>query len=355
MKKTAVALVALASIAFGAPQTDAPDPHALPSTSVNPSAGPRVSNGYNLFLTADFIYWYAVQGNMDYALSGVGGNAPGDPSLLANPPKGKSFGVDHKMKPGFKAGLGWTGCKDGWDLYANYTWFQANDLKGSTTADNPSSTVSVWLAPSRISGWFLISEGSAKWDFHFNAVDLELGRNFFVSRRLALRPHVGLKGSWQEQHYDIDYVFTTISSGPNPNNVTFIKQTVDFWGVGIRTGLNGSWYFNRNWSFYGDLGLSGLWSRFKTKRVDTAVDTTTGSTFKPYNIENIHHQITPVLELGFGLQEEVWWHRGRYHVAIRAGWEEQVWFNMNQFDDLQDTPHGNLDLQGLTVRARFDF
>ena len=69
-----------------------------------------------------------------------------------------------------------------------------------------------------------------------------------------------------------------------------------------------------------------------------------------------NHTAAPVLGLALGIKKDQWFYNNRFHVAVQAGWEEQIWLDQNQL--LQDrgaAPPSNLVLQGLSVRLRFDF
>lgn len=202
----------------------------------------------------------------------------------------------------------------------------------------------------------------ANWKLKFNTFDVSFGRNFFISRYLTLRPFIGFKGSWQRQDYHVKYQITesTLTS------LLSMKNDQSFWGIGLRTGMNTAWRFTQTWSIYGNLALSALWSQFEVDRVDTRYDTSNagGQNNPPLNttITNIHfednfHTIKGILELGIGMRGEWWFLEDRYHFLVQAGWEQQLWLNHNQLAKVYSTQsaHGDLILQGLTIKARFDF
>jgi hypothetical protein len=100
--------------AFAHPHDDQPKPMLYYSDDcdikITPNAGPRIDSDWNVFLTADFIYWTIRQDGMFYAVSGAGTGASG----------GKVHDLDWKWEPGFKVGLGFNLPHDGWDLFAEY-------------------------------------------------------------------------------------------------------------------------------------------------------------------------------------------------------------------------------------------
>jgi len=306
--------------------------------TITPNAGPRVTNGADLFVSGDFIYWTAREEGLDYASSGI--TTGGTTSY-----KGTTHHPDFGYEPGFKAGVGLNMDHDGWDLYAHYTWFHSG--KRTSSVSTTGDLLPLWETTSSAFNQPVVS-GGAHWRLAFNVVDLELGRNFFVSKRLALRPHFGLKGSWQHQKFN-----------PHFTNASHTRMDQKFRenyrGLGIRGGIDTSWQFSRNWGIFGDLALSGMWSRFHETRKDFTTSTTGAQSVFIFTKESLY-TITPVLELGLGLRWDAWWNDDSCHFGFQAGWEEQVWGDMNQFLGLYDRgSHGNLILQGLTVEARFDF
>ena len=88
------------------------------------------------------------------------------------------------------------------------------------------------------------------WKLHYNVLDLEIGRNYFISRKIALRPHVGLRGVWIDLDYTANYASewtfqtlpaaTAISLAAN----TAFKATNDFEGIGVRSGGDLMWHFS---------------------------------------------------------------------------------------------------------------
>lgn len=327
---------------------------------VTPSAGPRVINGFGLFLTGDYIYWTARQDNMQYASTGYTNNN------LESPRPGSAANLKYQFQTGFKAGLGFSFGHDLWDLATNYTWFQSNHNKGSIKGTESSGLIPSFTPYVNLTENDYFTKASAIWRLHFNVIDIDLGRNFYISKYLSLRPFVGLKGSWQNQHYNSSYEGIL----RNDSFSYLRKLSNSFWGIGIRSGCNTAWHLAGTWSIFADTAISALWSQAKTNRVDTALlpDSTppaavqgnnarlSDATITPVSQGNNAHSIVPVLELALGIRKDQWFYNNRFHVAVQAGWEEQVWWNQNQFAWTQSISlTGNLVLQGLTARIRLDF
>jgi hypothetical protein len=336
-----------------------------PTTEITPKGGPCVQNSSNFYLTGDFIYWNATEENLEFAVTNVLSSLVEDGGFG---PKGKIYQIDSNWAPGFKVGAGYDFCFDGWDIYAEYTWFHATK-KESTAPLNSSLSLNdaYWLLndPSLfITNDVGITQygipgasASEKWHLAFNQIDLVLGRNFYISRRLLYRPFVGLKGMWSKQQLNVDFQGVILNGAPAPFLAfASMKNKIDSWAIGMFTGLEGSWLFSRNFSLIGNLGFAGLWQHFKVSRFDTQfVPPALNRGF--VNLGSQFNKFTPVIEWMLGLRWEFWLNCDTYHLSFDAGWEAQNWFSQNKFIRVAGSPKcdGDLAFQGLTFKTRFDF
>lgn len=324
---------------------------------ITPDAGPRVAHGADVIISADFIFWAARQDGLGYVMSGFGAGA-------TSVGRGNVHHVGTDWDPGFKAGIGLGLGHDGWDVMLEYTWLHSHDSSNTVHTNTPANSTlyPLWNIanhfndPKYFNNRAPVISAFANWDLHFNMFDLELGRNYYISTYLTLRPHVGLKGGWINQDYSVRYR-ANISSVEDDN--WRIRNDQDYWGVGIRAGLDTAWYFITNFCLYGDFALTGMWSSFDVDRRDTRENlatVTTPTRIAIINTQNDFHSVKPVLEFGLGLRYETWFSNNDYHFAIQAGWEEQIWISHNQLLHLmEESAHGDLSLQGLTLKVRFDF
>ncbi|MCX6987007.1 MAG: Lpg1974 family pore-forming outer membrane protein [Chlamydiae bacterium] len=348
-----------------------------PTEVITPPVAPNVTHGADIFVSADFIYWYAQQDGLSYAFAGEFGNN----TTNKKPSDSHVKQVDRKWEPGFKLGAGLEFEHDGWDLFAQWTWLNPitdNKSSASENLDNenyfvlPYDSKGIRNKAVGIAGISLITE-EASWTLHYNVIDLELGRNFFLSRYMTLRPHIGLKTAWINQKFNQEFLsddlaFTSAGQFPSlSDNAPFTfsgtgkkNQSLESWGLGIRMGIDPVFHLSRNWGIYGNLALSALYQYYKTSEKVSAYGIGTGINdllqpidFKLRNTKKSNHTLTPVLELGLGLEYMAWFYNESYMLEIKAGWEEQVWFNTNQFQDVSD--QGNLTLQGFTFKAGLHF
>ncbi len=328
---------------------------------ITPNAGPRVAHGADVFITADFIWWKAVQDGLDYGVTGFETTSPTAANPFTNAPKGKISSVGQDWAPGFKVGLGLNLSHDGWDLYAQYTWLHASD---SSSLDRSNGVAFTSFVPFFVPATGQIGDKiSSDWDLHFNVIDLELGRSFYLSQFLTMRPFIGFKGTWQDQDWKSTITatdFHIVLSGANPLSVTGPLQSnshTDTWGIGVRGGFNIAWYMSKSWSFYGDLAWTTMWTNYnKLSRKDSLDDTTTDNSKVLFHLDNdSFYTIKYIGEMEFGLRWETWFCDDNYHFAIQAGWEEQVWVNWGYFLEILDRSGHDLNFHGLNLKFRFDF
>lgn len=338
-----------------------------PSEEITPKAGPCVKDSNDLYLTADFIYWTAHEENLEFASTESIKGAIGE---RVKGPKNKVYQPHTNWRPGFKVGAGYDFCFDGWDVFAEYTWYHTTTKR--STSENLSSvfllddsywfvnnpTLSVSTVTSQVLTSLLLpgSFANEKWHLSFNVIDLELGRNFYISRRIMFRPYFGLKGTWQTQNLNV--AFQGVQTSDTTSFVIFsMSNKMNNWGIGILAGVNGSWHLTRNFSLIGNIALSGLWQHFSIERVDFASFPRSNAFVNFINLSNNFYKLTPVIEWVLGFRWETWFACDTYHFAFDAGWEMQNWFSQNKFIRVPGSPKcdGDLALQGLTLKARFDF
>jgi hypothetical protein len=306
----------------------------LPRGLITPTVEPLVKNGWDIVADVDFIWWKSHVSNFNVAVVNDRSMSPPSP-----------------FEPGVKLGTGMGMIHDGWDLYFQYTWLRQPDTSKSSTAKNPSFSTRAFpfldpLHPETLSVMTLSSAKVSR-KFEFNVLDADIGRNFFISKRLTLRPFFGFKlASMFEKNKlsfeGIEAVRSTVSE---------LSQNLN--GIGIRGGINTVWYIVRTFGFYGDLALTTLWSDFHN-RSNTHV--TTDSLSNSYRIKNITLDVIPVIEAGLGATYMVWFANERYLLTLKAGWEEQIWLNYNRnILSPIESSSGSLTLQGLTFKVGLAF
>ncbi len=325
-----------------------------PNFVVTPNGGPCVKNGLGLFLTADFIYWTAREDSLDFAITHGTAAAIGAP---AHVPRGHVFSPEASWHPGFKAGIGYDFCYDGWDIFAEYTWYRLRN-----TTETAKSTGDLTLLDAF---WFVnntansvtqaFSDVHGKWMLDFNVLDIALGRNFYVSPRLMLRPFCGIKAAFLKQKLNVNFQRNFTDAGSDAFTMDNHMQN---WAVGLLTGVDSAWHFCRSFSMFAKFAASAIWEQFKRTRHDNQFTVDLNQNFSQVNLRSRFHIVRPVFEWMLGVRWEIWFLCDAYHFWLEAGWEQQVWFSQDKFIRLPGgaaCDNGDLTLQGLTVQARFDF
>lgn len=307
------------------------NPVAAPKGVITPVA-PKAPNGLGIFANADFTWWKSNVSGMSFAEV--------NNRILSTP---------SEFRPGFKIGVGLDMDFDGWDTYAEYTWFYQPWKTNSTTSNNNnnySSFVHFNTESSSLSSLAIASASSSRKE-QFNILDLECGRNFYISRQITLRPFFGLKLARMLEKTKI----IESQKGEDGNIKLFLSQSLS--GVGGRAGINTFWHITTHFGMYGDLALTALWSRIHNHY----------NSYFSFNDNSSHRSnklntqiLLPVMEIGLGIAYETWFAQERYQLYAKAGWEEQVWINYNY-----NTPNGtvnntgSLTLQGLTAKIGLAF
>lgn len=356
---------------------DSEEDDTLPSKqmrTITPSESPIVSHGVDAYVFADFIYWTSrvdgIERLTSSSSSGYDRETINDGSsfeLSKTDQISSSTDADHKLSPGFKVGAGLNFDYDGWDTLVNYTWLHNKAHSTTTYGSNKiiSDTFSIDLTNILVfaSRDITADRSHNNWYLHFNAIDWQLGRNFYISQKLLLRPFGALKGSWQKQYLQTKDTYitlgTVLTDKTQDNAKTIYNSHHDqhFWGVGVMAGLNSCWKITNDFSIFVNTAVSNLWGQFKNTK-KSSLSYNEDSTIK---IDAVYqelskeyqslHTISPVLELLMGLRYDYKFSNDDYRIRLEAGWEEQVWLNHNQFNK----KFGNLNLQGFTLQARLDF
>ncbi len=347
------------------------------------------------YLSADFLYWKAQEDGLEYAATFT----PTDDTGLSFSEKLK--GVNFRWKPGFRIDAGYVfGMHDSWDLGLEWTWFYGKARSSVSIPASSSSLINPAVSPSSFifptwgsESFAAISEvplqlqplispclnASATWSLHYNMLDFDLGRHYFVTKAFSLKPYIGVRGGWINQDYIAEYAEVL-------NRTLFpaqMRADFDFKGVGPRLGLDLHWHFNCQWSLVGEVSGAVLYGPYKSRQTYTsfvaildAGDFDLAAPLVYTNVRN-QHPFQANFETALGLQWEeefisVHMHR-RHRLSLGAYYEFSQWFRQNRLirslpqietdillqnnvdNDFFIKEHGDLGLQGFSIKARLDF
>ncbi len=268
------------------------------------------------------------------------------------------FGWD----PGFRVGIGYGMNHDQWDTQVYYTWFHTRGTDSISSAPGTvhSGFYSNFYVSNPTGGGLsgpAYSQASIDWTIQFNIFDWELGRNFWVSRSLALRPFVGAKGGWIHQSIDSTWKNPSFIGSQFTNPKFFSTGTENiknnFWGIGPSLGINTTWNLYTNacqlFNLFGDLSgalMWGHWTFHDAFNNDVEQRVTV-------NLQNINSGAT-MIRTFMGLGWDVY--LSQYHFSTKLGYESQFWLDQLQYYSFVGGRLSNaLTLQGGTLEFCFDY
>ncbi len=317
---------------------------------ITPSGRPEVSNGVNLYLTGDYLYWIAQETGLNYAFKT--GFLP-----LSFTPQGE--GEDHypqfSFDPGFRIGLGWNWPHDGWDLCAQWTRFHT---AASDHTETTSTKVVLPAFANPEAAVFPFAKAHAHIRIQLNQIDTDLGREFYVSKWLTLKPTLGIRTLWIDQRYTATYEGAITTNASPYNQMIFIN---DSFGVGLKAGLSTQWELGWGFSFFGIGDFALVYDRFEVERQSTFITAGPSPATVTSSAKDDFYIGRCVADLSLGLRWDYLLAHDRIHVALQAGWEEHLFFGQNQmyylepFQGIRDTFNKDLTTQGLGLSARMDF
>lgn len=334
----------------------------------------------------EFLYWYGKETKLP-----VGSKVEITlPFIFLTPCVRENITMDAKWKPGFRVGLGLNSSCDGWDLFANWTYYHNKNSRKLSVPEFFNASVQegdqVLFSPFIFNKTFpdtpIYSECiSSDWRLNYNFIDLELGRKYWLSPCFSLRPFLGLRGGWTKVNYK-----TSIQSplnGPAEDIVFFVdelKYKNRFWGIGFLGGLQPSFYFSKCFSLFGSVDFALLWGEYKENHDAfselinrDAIPPRTDLFFLCKDSKEIFYSMQGIFDLAIGLRYEDTFCCDRYRIAFDLGWEHHLLYNhVNRFfqETILNVPpelppnfgleaidemQTDLVLGGFVARLRFDF
>lgn len=272
----------------------------------------------------------------------------------------------------FRVGAGYSFPCDGWDLHADWTYIAGQgggkakkDLEDDHHDDCACHNGHKRVFPSWVEVPFSVDHVKAHWKTNINLVDLEMGREFFVSKFVTLRPFFGVRLAQIDQKYDIN------ASADRDHEFTSFKAETSmeckYQGAGLRSGLDSEWGLGYGWSMYGNAAVSALYGSFGI-HWDYQLD----HVFHPDRAEEViktdrDGAFVAMLDSSIGFRWKEFFSNDRLALTLQVGWDYYIFFNQNRFEDMLDdhsrgaTVHtsqfnrGDLGSQGLNLALKLDF
>lgn len=328
---------------------------------INPSVNPVVKDGVNMFISADFIWMSAREDGLVYAQQITTGEIS-DTAIDVN-----CLDTNKNWKPGFKVGIGYYMNHDDWDIQLNWLRMHGNREDSNTSMADVVAPVD-YLAP--VYGMFAPSvdacaKASCTWKSDIDLVDLEIGRDFYVSKHLALRPFLAARCAVVNQKLDNTYE-GLFDEGELTTSNEQVNMKDNYTSFGPRIGLNGEWMFTDNFSLFGNAAIAGLYGKVKVHERDYEYTSTSDEPVEGTvrHAKDDYFAGKAISDLALGLRWATKFKDDRYGLAINLAWEHHMFFNFNNFPiwetegalNYRDVKsHGDLSLQGLSIGLKFDF
>jgi hypothetical protein len=333
---------------------------------LNPPARPLVEDfDFNLF--GDLLIWQAHENGLPIAIKNKATNFT-TISGYQNFQDASVKHLDFDYDVGFRLGINFDTMYDGWDVSLTWLRFDA-DADAKTFASGNKE-----LFPSRLDGLItafigdsdnfagpdplpIYAKAHSRWKSFLNQLDLDLGREFFVSKHLTLRPHFGLRTTWLRQYLNTKYTDGIAISGHPTMTDTSVHEKNKWWGLGLVGGLDSSWMFCHGFGLYGKLAAAIEYG-FTKVRAFQDVEDPIDLTFE--NLKDSSRISRPILDLELGIKWDHSFSDNSYNFGLHAGWEHHVYFSQNQFHAQESlgqftANQGDLTYNGWTLGAHLAF
>lgn len=303
-----------------------------------------------LFFTADFLWWKADEKNFGFTFKATD-----------NPSTGHVEHFHYKWKPGFRFGIGGDLPYDGWDMNFTWTWFRSTSHRTITspTSSNGEGVIAAWLAFPQ----YKVVSANAKWRLLLNMADLEVGRDFFVSCGLSLRPFAGVEGGWIDRKFGVSYGAPDPSL-TSPDAPGSYNGKSNVWGVGPRGGLNTSWHVGMGFNFTSNFAYSLLYGEVfeNDARVVQTHDGVPNQITANVDDDDSLWTLTPHLQAMLGFGWGSCFNCNKLFFSVNAAWEVNYYWGLPHFvyssgftQTFLDTFSRDLSMVGLTLDFKIDF
>lgn len=309
-------------------------------------------NPSDVYFYVTGLYIQASEGGLEWGVQ--------NKNAAVTPVKGKVLNFDWNYNPGVRVGFGGYIDHDAWNLEANWTWVHFSNYENVKSSGNISPS---WLSGSNSSVFSIGPNANAGWNGQYNVVDTWMGKPYHVSRHFLLNPVIGVRLAFIDQDYDVHY------GGLSDTTPIYVSITNNFWGLGLRAGMNSEWVIAKQWRFFGMFAGSIMRGHFAVDQHYGFPTLVTQPLLAGGSLSEHFWDTVPVLEAALGLQWGMHFNCDRNYVAVRFAYEFYEWFDQFQarkyyaFDATVagNTASGNealrtnFTLNGFSLAVQFDF
>jgi hypothetical protein len=197
----------------------------------------------------------------------------------------------------------------------------------------------------------------------YNDVYLDLGRAFFVSKYLSIRPAIGLEATWFSFKGNaqftggsvVNYAFDPIKNvdgvvwGGFGNGVLRKSSSLKSVGVGPRLGLDSKFHLCNGFSLYGNGNGALLFTYFQQHN-------NVMYSLKPANsrrLINNFHSVIPTTKIDLGIRYDSNVFCDTQHLGISLGYETLYYWNTFGYSSVK--AFGGVAMYGVNLKVKWDF
>jgi hypothetical protein len=313
------------------------------------------------YFHADYLLMQPQEEGLDYAIknqrTSLGTPIMGGDVIGFSDDHSNSWGWDS----GFKIGLGGFSDQDSWLIDAEWMWLHIHQ---KSSINMPHGTDNGYLIPLWLIGELYPSvsyskNNSADWQAVFNTADARIANPLHLTRFLVATPHIGLRFAYIEQDYVVRY--STNYHG-NIASINVFNDN-DYWGAGLRGGLDTTWNFGPNFNIFGKVAAALLYGKFSVKQKNDLASPTYSS-----DVDHEFYQVEPNMDLALGVSWGKYINDRKGYFSIKLAYELHYFWNQNNMRNFnyqgnssnrwsysQAVPRGNLSISGLDLAFQFDF
>lgn len=287
---------------------------------------------------------------------------------------------DKNWQSGFRVGVNWETHFGAWELQTDWTYYYNKSLNNrtmpnvwvnSTNFNTEEGFYPYWAVAVQDNGNMVgayYQDLQGVWQLNYNMINVVAQKQLRPSRSFLIIPQFGLQSGWIRQKVNAQYS----RSFQNATTRAILADAHNnFWGVGVRTGILGSWSLGGGVSIR--TGLMGMLLRGRTTiRTVQSVDFQGGGEFlRRYNQSDRRSHFAPGAQYLFGVS----WEQNISSTSsfcFSVDWESNCWWQQFMFirpyqQFREDSQFGRslnwfypfdgrgLFLEGLNLSVKFSF
>lgn len=286
-------------------------------------------------------YWTAYQDGISFAVENqihvpALSPTPGEIEELNNLVDDDIYGPKRCWDFGFRVGAAYTSACDGWDIGVEWTYFHPQShVEFQADIEDNASLITLLSAFAPVQGEVNYArEIKADWKGKLHVGDFSLGRAYWVSKRIHLRPAIGVRYAQLDQQLSLEHRGGSWSPRMNPvqqalNNYVILKNA--FHGVGPIFGLGGAFHLGCGFEVYASGSGSLVYGRFKTSHKEE-----NRLTNSPYTKDEICHSSDyfrasrAIFDATIGIGYRAQYCEGCLGLEAKLGWEHHLLLHQNQ-------------------------